>query len=454
MRKPRHLSDEEIIRLIDNPAPSTVTQKRATQIAHFDVCHTCAERYDAYSRFISVLTHAAVWNREPLPDAAPDESRYRRIAQLFGQVRHERAGVEPAIETALTGQPGTWKENLVAIGNIYTYGMVDVLLDRAVALTGSSPEGSLQLTLVAVEIADQLPVDAYPFDFVVALRARACREHAFSLYYVGRLPEALPFVDRAGQLFRQTPRPEFDLARVDVMRALIYRDTSRLEAAIPLAHEAAETFLFYGDRPRYINTRMTEATMLFRQRRHAEAAMIWRALEDETSVKEQPTYGMLLQHLGSSYRELGDFDRARDYYARAIAEHQKRNAVTDILHVQWSLALTLMAEQKQREALAVLREAWRGLAELRMLADGALVGLKVAEVLLMLHEPAEVPAICRTLLDQFTRSGMTSPAISALSYLREAVAMGKATPALVSQIHDFIQDLPKHPARAFTPPPL
>jgi len=163
---------------------------------------------------------------------------------------------------------------------------------------------------------------------------------------------------------------------------------------------------------------------------------------------------MLLQHLGSSYRELGDFDRARDYYARAIAEHQKRNAVTDILHVQWSLALTLMAEQKQREALAVLREAWRGLAELHMLADGALVGLKVAEVLLMLDEPAEVPAICRTLLDQFTRSGMTSPAISALSYLREAVAMGKATPALVSQIHDFIQDLPKHPARAFTPPPL
>jgi hypothetical protein len=92
-----------------------------------------------------------------------------------------------------------------------------------------------------------------------------------------------------------------------------------------------------------------------------------------------------------------------------------------------------------------------------MPADGALAGLKLAETLLMLDEPAEVPAICRAILDEFTRAGMMTPAVSALSFLREAVAMGKdnaTTAAIIRHVHDFLQDLPTHPARTFTPPPL
>jgi hypothetical protein len=87
-----------------------------------------------------------------------------------------------------------------------------------------------------------------------------------------------------------------------------------------------------------------------------------------------------------------------------------------------------------------------------MLADAALVALERAEVLLVMGRPEEVPHICRALLDQFTRIGMTSRAITALSFLREAVAMGAVTPSLVRHVHDFLRDLPKHPTRAFAPP--
>jgi hypothetical protein len=77
-----------------------------------------------------------------------------------------------------------------------------------------------------------------------------------------------------------------------------------------------------------------------------------------------------------------------------------------------------------------------------MQADSALVALEVAEVLLIMGRPQEVPAICRALLDQFTRSGMTSRAITALSFLREVVAIGKVTPSLVRYVHHFLRDLP------------
>jgi tetratricopeptide (TPR) repeat protein len=455
MRK-RHLTEDEISGLFANPARAEPTEKRARQMEHISDCRACSDRFDEYSKFVSVLSHAAVW--VPGKQQTPiDTRKVERIIALMRQLAEERTDVAPLLDQTLTGSRATWMSKLVLLGNIHTHGMVDALLDRAVRVYRHNPADGLELTSIAVEIADQISVDAYAFDFVIALRARACREHAFSLYFSGRIPEALPFVERAEKLFRQTPRPEFDLARVAVVRALIYRDTGRMDDALPLTHDAAETFLFYGDKIRCINTKMTEGTMLFRQRRFAEALPIYSELENEPAVTQMSTYGMLLQHLGSCYREAGEFDHARRYYERAIVEHEKHNAISDILHVQWSLGLTLLAEQKQREALPVLRQAWRGLTDLQIPADGALAGLKLAETLLMLDEPAEVPAICRTILDEFTRAGMMTPAVSALSFLREAVAMDKGTAttiALVRHVHDFLQDLPKHPARTFTPPPL
>ena len=446
-----HLTDAELLDLLTDPAPVRLTRERMRLFAHFADCAACGDRFNDVARFVSLLAEGDVW-AAGVPDGKLPAPWLRRAAAALEQIAAERQGLDPLLEATLRGSRRGWRAKLAGIDRLSTYAMVDALLDRAVRLGRSAPADALELTSIAAEIADQLPVEAYPYDLVIALRARACREHAFSLSYAGRIVEALQWVDRAEELFRQTPLPAFELARVDVMRALIYRDTDRVDDAIRLTHRAAETFLSFGDRPRHINARLTEAALLFRQRRYADAHSIWSALEDEPSLKGTPAYGMLLQHLGSSYRELNDFRRARDYYGRAIAEHRKHNLVSDELRVQWSLGLTLMAEQKQREALPILRRTWRGLTELQLADDAALVGLKVAEVLLMLDQPAEVPAICRTLLDHFTGSRSKSAAVSALSYLREAVAAGKAKPSLVSDIHDFIRDLPRRPRHPYTPP--
>jgi tetratricopeptide (TPR) repeat protein len=445
-----HLTDAELLDLLTDPAPTRITRERARVLAHFSDCPDCGERFNGVARFVSLLMEGDVWQPEAAGSKLPPPWLGRAAAALQ-QIAAERQGLDELLDTTLRGPRPGWRTRLASIDGLYTYAMVEAILDRADRLVRSAPADALELTAIAVETAAQLPVDAYPYDLVIALRARACREHAFSLSYAGRIVDALPLVDRAEELFRQTPLPAFELARVDVMRALIYRDMDRVDEAIGLTHQAAETFLSFGDRPRYVNAKLTEATLLFRRRRYPEARSIWSALEDEPSLQGTPAYGMLLQHLGSSYRELHDFSRARDYYARAMAEHRKHGLVTDELRVQWSLGLTLMAEQKQREALPILRRTWRGLTELQLADDAALVGLKVAEVLLMLDRPAEVAAICRTLLDHFTRNRSKSAAVTALSYLREAVAAGKAKPALVSEIHDFIRDLPRHPGHAYTP---
>jgi hypothetical protein len=48
---------------------------------------------------------------------------------------------------------------------------------------------------------------------------------------------------------------------------------------------------------------------------------------------------------------------------------------------------------------------------------------------------------------------MTSRAITALSFLREAVALGQANPSLVRHVHDFLRELPAERPRLYAPPP-
>ena len=85
--------------------------------------------------------------------------------------------------------------------------------------------------------------------------------------------------------------------------------------------------------------------------------------------------------------------------------------------------------------------------------DAALVALELAETLLITRDAEEVPLICRTLLDRFTRAGMSERAMTALAFLRETVASGHATPLHVRHVHDFLRDVPGERDRLFAPPP-
>jgi len=74
--------------------------------------------------------------------------------------------------------------------------------------------------------------------------------------------------------------------------------------------------------------------------------------------------------------------------------------------------------------------------------------------LLVVGRTDEVPAICRTLIERFTRAGMGGSAMTALAFLRETVATGHATPDLVRHVHDFLRDVSRTEASSPVQPVL
>jgi hypothetical protein len=107
-----------------------------------------------------------------------------------------------------------------------------------------------------------------------------------------------------------------------------------------------------------------------------------------------------------------------------------------------SLGTTLMKAGRHEWAITVFEESWKEFDKLGMESEAALVALELAEALLIVGRPERVPQICRTLLDRFTSAGMTSRAITALAFLREAVAIGQAQPTLVRHVYEFLREIP------------
>jgi tetratricopeptide (TPR) repeat protein len=414
-------------------------------------CTQCAAEIEQQRRMIAALRQDEPW-QPPQVLAEVAAGRLADVVSFKERLDAEDAGASARLKHLLNGPSAWWRNAMRKEPGVRTAGMVRQLLGRMRELLERVPADALIATTLATEIAEGLSVAQYPSDFVVGLRGQALRDHAFVLSFMGRYPDARVAADRAERLFKQTPVPDYELARLDLVRANILRGIERYEESIQLADRAADTFARFGDRQASVNARMYQAANLFQQRQYAQALAIWKVIENDVDGDDARV--MVLHNLGICYRETGKLEAAAEYLSRAAAEFEILGREANRAKSRWALASTLMAAEKHESAIRLLREVWRDFESYEMEADAALAALELAESLLVVNRPDEVPAICRALLDRFTRLGMSERAIVALAFLRESVATGHATPVHVRHVHDFLRDLPAEGERFSAPPPL
>ena len=435
-----HFDDDALFRFAEG------TSANAEEIeTHVSACDQCSTRVGGHRVVVDALRSAETWNEE-----APAPRQFvLDVVAFAARAKQEEQHAKTLCDEILSGPSSWWPQRLRKADRAFTAGMVKELLERMRQMLQSSPAAALQVTALAIDVSHALDIAEYPCDYVVKLRAQAFRDHAYVLSFMGRFPEALDFADRSKRLFEQVPLPEYDLARLALVHASIYRSTDRVAEAIQLSREAAETFHRYGDMTRWASARMWEAATTFQMGAVKDALAIWQSLEDAPGIDKIS----MLHNIGVCYRELGQLDIAAAYLKRSIDELALLGKDTEATRSRWNLGQTLVAAGRPKEAVPVLRQAWREFESYDLVADAALVALQLAEAMLLTGDASEVAAICRDLIARFTAAGMTSRAITALSFLREAVAIGQATPSLVRHVHDFLRELPAERPRLFAPSP-
>lgn len=438
-----HYDDEALFQYAEGTSPIAVEIE-----SHVASCDRCSTEVGSHREIVEALQTDEVWK-----DPAPAPRQFVVDVMEFAErAKAEDTRAAAICDDILSGPAAWWPQRLRQTGSVYTAGMVRQLLERMRQFLSSSPANALQVTAMAIDIANALPVTDYPCDYVVKLRASAYRDHAYVLSFMGRYPEALEIADKAKRLFDQVPLPEYDLARLAQVKATILRCIDRVDEAVALAREAADTFLRFGDRARYANARVIEGAMVFEAHDYNRALEIWSQVEDDAALDPITRIGMI-HNVAICYRELDQLDKAAERLRICTEEYEAMGVPVERTRSRRNLGQTLVRAGRYVDALPVLRQSWREFEELDLIADAGLAALELAEALLLAGRSSEVPAICRDIVARFTRAGMTSRAITALSFLREAVALGQANPSLVRHVHDFLRELPAERPRLYAPSP-
>jgi tetratricopeptide (TPR) repeat protein len=439
-----HYDDDALFEYVEGTSPIAADIE-----SHVSACVECSTEVGEQRQMMAHLATAEVW-RSPAP---PPRQFVVDVITFSERARAEESAAVTLCDAVLTGPPAWWQQRLRQSQGVYTGGMVKQLLERMRPMLFSSPANALQITSLAIEVANALDVAEYPCDYVIKLRAQAYRDHAYVLSFMGRYPEALDLTERSQRLFEQVPLPDYDLARLSLVKASILRSVDRTDEALALIHSAGDTFLRFGDRTRHVVAQMTAASTLYLRGSVEQALAIWKSVEEAGTPTDEHSSVRLAHNIALCYSDLGRPEEAVQYIQRCVTEYEMLGVETERTRSRWLLGHALAACGRYGDSIPILRQTWREFEQLDMIGDAGLVALELAEMLLVLGQSDEVPAICRDVIGQFTRAGMASRALTALSFLREAVAMGQASPSLVQHVAAFLRKLPAEQPRLFAPPP-
>jgi tetratricopeptide (TPR) repeat protein len=400
---------------------------------HIATCTACTKMLASVREIADCLKAPDVWDTTEIsPDPNPNVLAFLDRAQ--SDMRAEDAAAEPWLRELLAQPREAWTPTLHAHPEWRTAGMVRKLIaatDRAIE---TMPPDAVEITALAVEIAEALPPARYGDSTVLRLRGHAWRERAYALYFTGSYNEALTAVERSRTAFAECGYSEFDDARAGVVLALICAEQEKFATGLAAVHAAADIFAGYDAPAKVVAARRTEGITLYQLRRFREALTVYHALETETITATERA--ALLQNIALCHRELGEFEAAGRYFAAAMDLFARGGFVTAIAKTRWHFGRVLLAQGRYAEALDALRQVREEFVASNMAHDIAEVTTDIAHALVVMGRTRNVADECRRALTYFASAGltMTEPAMSAISLLQESAANDRLDENAVGEI--------------------
>lgn len=446
----KHYEAEALIALLDRRDSNVVSKDE-----HMSSCSACGEVLDSYRSIVDCLGEAAVWNGAAL-SAEPAPGTIAALRAAAEGTRREDEQAEALVAELTAGLRSEWMPRLLADAKYRSAGVVRRLFAASDAVAMKSPGDDLELTRLSTEIADHLEPSQHPAGVVARLRGSAWRDRAYALNYAGDTAAALKALTSAEQQYAGVSVADYDIARLELTRALVLRGLDRFDDGLRAVRIARNIFAAAQDDHRLRIAKSIEANLLYSAGDVRRALQLWRELEQALSLTDDPMRAGVLHNLSLACRDLGDLDAALDYLHKAAQVHATVDETASIVKTRWNIGSILILQRRYEEADRILTDVIAAFEELHMREDVVLARLDRAELLTIRLRFDEVIAICREVIDELRRSRLehTIRAMTAVSYLSEATLARKVTPALVRQVRDFVRDVRTEPALLFAPPPL
>lgn len=444
-----HYDEATLQEYLDDPESF---EGRAELETHLALCRPCTGLLDELRAFEATLALDSLWDAGG-DGAAEPHGELRALSDLLAR---EDAEAEQLLAALLVSPASFRRANVTSNPAMRTAGVTRRLSAESRALRERQPMHALVLADAAIAIADQLSPQRYSDTLIDELRGGGWLERGNVLRYLGRYEEALDALDIAARACARSPVAAYSLAVIDYVKAVIFVETGRLDEALRLARRSSRVFRQFGEDDRFVHARIVEATVLFDRSRYRESRDLFLALvHTARQLGDAATLARLYGNVANCQLRLHELPSAEAYFARALSLYEALGLETERVRTRWSIGSLRIANGDIADGLARLREARREFEQLGLRTDAALVTLDIAEALLAAGGPAEVrqaAELCAAIVESFTAVGMTGHALTALAFLQEAMAAGRATPGLVRHVRHYLETNPDHSGSPFVPP--
>jgi len=322
---------------------------------------------------------------------------------------------------------------------------VSAAVARAAALEGrrwldNKPSYAEALFGFAAAIADEAP-DLTP-EYRAFLCGRTRVDQADALRQLGSYRAALPVLDEAERRLEGVPACTHELGRAWFWRGVILFKMNGLDEALRQVRRSVNVFAAVDDQRRLAQARLVEGNVLYEQGRTETARDLWLLIEPAFAAsRDRHTLASLWLNLGWCDLDRGDAKGAKAWLQRALERFTHIKSAIDVARARWALAMVEARYGDRTAGIRALRREQAQLASLDVATEAAMIGLDIAEILLLdpKGSAAEAAAICRDLPRLFERAGARKEVLKALSYLWEATNRGAANAELVRRIRGEVK---------------
>ncbi|HVS33875.1 MAG TPA: hypothetical protein VMS98_20740 [Thermoanaerobaculia bacterium] len=444
----RHYDDESLIGILHGEGSEALDP-------HLTACSTCAETLQSYRAVADVLGQEAVWDSRELRQEPSAETISRLRA--FASARQAEVGIAEELVESLFREPRESWCSIVAHDIRYqNAGVANLLISSSESALTSQPKDGLEIGRAALVVAQSLDESDYETNVVARVRGAAGRQYAYALFIVGNTAEALKQVERAQRELDRCAAADYDMARLNIVRALVYRSIEKFQEAITLSRDAARVFDAYGDRQRLSSARIAEAYLLMQLSRYRDALAILRTIATGcTSDVDGFTRALTISNIALCQAELGETVEALSAYQLAELLFDEMGAAPNAARNRANIAVLLRKEGHVVEAKRRFQALAAEARELGMSYFAVTIDLELADVMLAERNFAEAERLCGNVVEYFQRSGSgeTECPLIALTYLREAAEQRKLSRELVRHVKRYVENAEKQPSLLFVPPP-
>jgi tetratricopeptide (TPR) repeat protein len=445
----RHYDEEALINIAASDPESEEFRD-----PHLLSCSSCAEALAAFRSISEVLRDDSAWEVSELRDD-PSPETVARLREYAIRKDDEDDQASWLVSELLRDDRANWAATATRDIRYHTAGVAAELIRRSEAAVHTAPPDAVEIGRAALAVAEAINENEYELNVVRRLRGQAGRQYAYSLFYTDDGHRALRQVERAAREFERCGVADYDLARLNVVRALVYRSLERHEEAVPLTKAAARVFEAYGDRQRLSSAYLAEAYLYLHMSRYRDALPVLRAVERMSSHVDTMTRALTAGNVGLCLWQLGQIPEALAAYQFASALFDEIGVKSEAVRIRAQVAALLRAEGQVDEARRRLVLIAQEARDLSMECLAITVQLELAEIYLMDGRLEEARSLCLDAFAYFERSGITqaAEALEALAYLKEVAAQQRLTRETVRHVKKYIERVEREPNLLFAPPP-